>query len=204
MPDTSDIVKPDAIRVELEQLIASFDMSVPPSLAEAMQSLQTALTFQDSTLVRSSVESAFHAVTEVVSAEVERRLQWSNRAITGIQSFLNSIEDEPIEPDEEWDGLGKQANSMHDRIQPVLVDLQTRLGAVLREFKPDLAAKLEGEISQWKTMKENVLDRWPWTNRDFLPVDREMLAESRKLIERREGESIEELTRRWDEMAKIR
>ncbi len=193
MPHLNKKSNHDSIRERLESLISSFDTSVPASLAEAMQSLLAAVNYNDVALIKSSVESVFAAVEHTVREEVEKRLEWSQRAVAGLHKAMVSLEDEPIEPDEESDEIGKQIAAMHEKLQPTLIELHAGMGAILVQRLPDLAARLVNEINNWKVLKENLLDRWPWSAQEPHPVDRSMVTDSRKAFDRNEGKPIEDL-----------
>jgi hypothetical protein len=58
------------------------------------------------------------------------------------------------------------------------------------------ARQLEQAVASWRTLKENVVDCWPWSNGEQPPIDRDMIAASREALSRGEVEPIEDLVRR--------
>ena len=64
-------------------------------------------------------------------------------------------------------------------------------------FEVTGTSQLSREIEELKTLKSDIHKNWPWSTQALPPVDRKMVAESRAAFRRQEGESIDDLIRRF-------
>ncbi len=195
MAHTSDGTKSKLIR-ELSRLVASLGEGGRQPVAESVQSILTAVQYDDIVLAESALEATRAAFREEVTRTVGAQLTTASEIRTFVQEMFSRIGDQsPFEPDERLDKLGEATEAIHrfavDRLQGIL----THSGEIMKSLGIDLVDSLYAEMKFWDDFKINVLDTWPRSNREPLPVDREMVAASRAAIDRGEGIPLEDLIR---------
>jgi hypothetical protein len=194
MPDPTQHTTPDKLRVLLEDL-ARHDRDVSPALSQGIRALQTAMDYEDPTLIRSSFNAILESFQNLVEDSIQRQLGRPQL----LREFWRKIwEVLRCQPLENVDELGKQ---IKDRIDKQLENLTSlRDGPVrmlqARGYPVENAQQLDRAIADVEELKAGIFENWPWSNQALPAVDREMVAESRAAIARGEGERMEDLIRR--------
>jgi hypothetical protein len=195
MANTASHATRKAMREEIERLVGQLDARFPPALIEAMQSLLTAIDYDDVALMRSQVHASLEGLQQVVHESIQRSLGWPQRARDSWRTILGMLKGLPYE---NWDEAGKPLVSGLDGLLKNLSDLRDGAVKPLQKhgYEVENAAQLENTIRELQELKEGIVESWPWSDRELPPVDRAMVAESRAAIKRGEGEPIEDLIRR--------
>jgi hypothetical protein len=195
MPETSCRTRLDELRAEIETLLARFDWSVSPAFGEAIQAFLTAMDYEDPTLMRSHLATALEALRDLTHDSIRKRLGWPIRVKEAWGRIWERLKECPSES---YDEVGREMDSALGQLLKSLTDLRDGAVQMLREhgYEVDNATALESDIEELKSIKDGILESWPWSDRALPPVNRDMVAASRAAIARHEGESIEDLIHR--------
>lgn len=168
-------------------------------VVRALEGFLIAAEYKDVTLMQSHLAAARMAINDYIAKSIEEMLNVSADVRSDFQEAINLLEGSPIVPDSDFDDTGRDVS---DIVQDELSTLTTFRDGALAMFKrygveADNEAMLHEEISRWQSIKENIVDCWPWTNAPLPPVDRQMVAESRLAHQRGErAENIDDLIER--------
>lgn len=193
-----------ALRQKLDG-IRVVDDSVRGLFVQAMGNFLTAASYPDVVLMRSALEEAKTALGVDITAGVEEligRSLSSQALLREVTDVLEGVlEGVPVEPCEELDDMGRAVTDVVSLPLHHLRGFRDGPLAMARKHGLDVpnAAKLDEHITQWETVKANLVDCWPWSNvpAPLPPVDREMVARSRAAILAGEpGEDINALIER--------
>ncbi len=189
-----------ALRHKLDDIRAAAD-DTNDLFVRAMESFLTAVEYRDDTLRRSALEEAKGSLESSLTSHVESLAKHSAAAQAEVRDFNTRFEGVVVEPDQEFDDLGR---SMSLLVQDVLGELvEFRGGTIVVASRHGMtlpnAAKLNEHIAYWEQVKADLVDLWPWSDAPvpLPPADREMIARSRAAIEAGEvGEDIDTLIAR--------
>jgi hypothetical protein len=186
---------PDKLQLQIERLIGHFDPSIPPAFTQAVKALLTAMDFHDPALMRSGLEEVLAALRDLTCETIQKRLGWPRAAREACRSILDLLKGHP---GDEFDGVGKGIGSNFDQMLKILTDLRDGPVKLLQDrgFDVENADQLGQVIEELTGLKKDMLENWPWSNRELPAVDRGMVARSRAAIVHGEGEPIEDLIRR--------
>jgi hypothetical protein len=195
MASTAGHTTQDEMREEIERLASLQDASVPQAFTQAVQSFLTAMDYNDSTLMRSHLNTALEAMQQVLYEVVQKRLALPQRAKEACRKIRDLMMGRV---GEDWDELGRALEQRFNETLKVLTDLRDGAVKLLQQHGHEVenAAQLDRAIEALKELKRGVLDDWPWSDRDLPPVDWDMVDASRAARQRGEGEPIEDLIRR--------
>lgn len=167
----------------------------------AIESFLTAAGYKDQALMQSALEEAKSALGTSIAESVEYQVGRSTAAQELIREVADELEGLPIEPDEQFDELGRSLSSSVLNALGALHGLRDGPVTSARKHGVEVpnAAKLDEHITHWQVVKANLVDCWPWSAVPvpLPPVDREMVARSRAAILAGEpGEDINALIER--------
>jgi hypothetical protein len=194
MPPTQTHGKLEAIRTVLAKCAAEFASSGLPLLANVTNDILTAIEYGDLALIRSQVNTAMEEYREVIERQIDKRLGCTKLICEG----WNQVRKELIgHPCEDLDDAGKLTADMFDQILANLTELRDQTVRLLQrhDFVVKNASLLNAEIEELSKLKASVMSAWPWTSRMLPPVDRKMVAESRKSIAQGKGISKDDVLR---------
>jgi hypothetical protein len=185
--------KIDDIRIDLDTTGDAF--------LRAFDSYLTAADYQDETLMRSAREDVKAVLGDVLVESIEKAVSGTTEGLELLRQFANQFEGSVVEPDEQFDNLGRSFSNVVRTALTGLVRLRDVPLMVVRKHGVEVpnAAKLDEHIAHWEAVKANLIDCWPWTDAPIPlpPVDREMVARSRAALEAGEkGEDINALIER--------
>lgn len=186
----------DKLRELIDRLAGKCDASFPKGVTEAFQSLAAAIAYDDQTLIRSALETAMTAFAGAIDEAIEKRLGWPESARATCRQIWDVMGESPVE---NLDDVGTEIESYFNEMLTILIDLRDGPVKTLSEkgYGIKNASQLEGDIKELQRLKKNVLQNWPWSNKDLPPVDVEMLNASMDALARDEkGERIEDLIAR--------
>jgi hypothetical protein len=168
---------------------------------EAMEKVLTAASYQDDTLMRAALEEANTALVASVEQAVEDVTVLSSSLRQLVQNFTSDLEGAVVEPDEQFDELGRLISRIVTGALQAVRELRDGAVATMSKHGVEVlnAAKLDEHIAYWEQVKADLVDLWPWSTGPvpLPPADREMIARSRALIEAGEwGEDIDALIAR--------
>jgi hypothetical protein len=169
--------------------------------AKAMGKFLTAADYRDDTLMRSALEEAKAALADSLTEAVDNQLEYSSRARSEVENFKHNFEGVPIEPGDPFDELGRSLSLLVGRVLLGLKAFRDGPIPLARRHGYDVsnAAHLDEHVAYWEAVKQDLVDRWPWSTVPIPlpPVDREMVARSRAAILAGEpGEEINALIER--------
>lgn len=168
---------------------------------QAMGNFLTAAGYQDEVLVRSALAEAKTELGDLLVEAVENLVKRSSASQALIRQVTTKLEGVPIEPDEQFDELGRSLSSVVSTALRALCDFRDGEVATSRKHGVEVpnAAKLDEHIAHWQAVKRDLVDLWPWSTipLPLPPVDREMVARSRAAYQASErGEDINALIER--------
>jgi len=188
-----------SFRKKLERLLKQLEgSSIPVFFTQAIRSFLVAMDYNDSVVMRSSLETAKESFFEVIIEAVEKRIKASQIALAECAKAVEVIDGVPIGIDGSLDELGYAIRNCHKGALKLLTDLSDGPVAACQQHNLPIpnAGQLRNEIKRWRDFEESVLKSWPWSTRQRKPVNKAMIEESKRAFERREGESIEDLVKR--------
>jgi hypothetical protein len=185
MTDTTNPSRLDALREQMERL-AKNAQPVHPELSQAVRDLLTASNYADDTLINSSLNSVFEALTGVVRDIIEREVKVYVETKKGLQELWREYIDSA--PRENFDELRKMIESFIDERIARMTGLRDELVKVLeeRDYQVENAQQLEDTIRDLRRFRENILKDWPASGGRPAPINRQAIAEARKAIGRGE------------------
>jgi hypothetical protein len=194
MPNTCQDAR-EEVRVAIQRLAGLNPPTIPRGFTQAMQAYLTAMDYDDIALMRSRLAEAAESFQAGLVEDIRGRLGAPERIRQTCREVLETVKDHPLE---NWDEPGRLLESLFDGILAGLTEIINGPVKVLQQHGYPIAnaAVLEDEINELHRMKQGILSDWPWSSRDLLPVNRDMVAASRAAIRRHEGEPIEDLIRR--------
>lgn len=194
MVNTADSKRKNELKERI-RVLTEFVPGIPPSFAQALRSLLTGMEYNDLTLMRSHLNSALESLVDVVNEAIQKRLGWPERMKAGAKEIWEALKNCP---GENFDELGKEIESSLDKIIKDLNGFHEPI-RTLREHGHEVEseAALEREIEELRSLKNSMLENWPWSTQDLPPVDRDMVTRAREAIRRGDqGERIEDLIAR--------
>jgi hypothetical protein len=161
-----------------------------PDLTEAIRGFVAAIDYKDDALLRSRFAAMGAAFADTADKAIERARHWLERA----RVICRDIQSLEGQPDEQFDELGKSCQIMFDKLQHSLADIQVGWVRLATEFDHEVSgqSELDTLIHDVKQLRDRTLTGWPWTSLGLPPVDRTMIARSREVYARGEGEPIQE------------
>ena len=185
----------DAIKTKLETLMNSGG-EIPRDVLQAAQALIAALDYNDTVLMRSSMNAVFEACRGVFNEAVQKRLGSAQRLGQGLQEVFDMLANRPRENQDE---LRTAIETLLDKEGKSLTDLLAGPALVLGKhgYPVEGVPQLEQEIQELWKLKRRTLDAWPHAQEELPRVNRSMVAAARAAIARGEtGEPIDDLIRR--------
>jgi hypothetical protein len=185
MADTSKRSKLDVLKEQMEGL-AKRVQPVRPGLSQAVRDLLTATSYDDETLISSSLNALFEALTGVVRDIVQSELEASDAAKKGLQEAWREYVDGF--PCENFDELRKMLESFIDERIARMTGVRDELVRLLeeRDYQIENTQQLEDSIRDLRRFRENILKDWPSPSKRPAPINRQAVAEARAAIERGE------------------
>jgi hypothetical protein len=119
--------------------------------------------YNDSVLMRSSLEAAKESFIDVTVEAIEKRIVNSQGAMAACETGVRVITGMALTPDDSLDDVGTTIkNIVHMSLQ-ILTDLQGPVSAcqqhnlVIRN-----ATRLQIEIKKWRDFEDAIVKPWPW------------------------------------------
>jgi hypothetical protein len=185
-----------ARKEQIQALIKKFEGSERLSeLVKTLNALVTAIDYDDSVLIESSLDGIFEAIARTVEKCIADFAGTAEKIRPLLPAFWNMIEDYPPEGFQE---IGHTIASQFDNQLKMGEELRDKIIKILRdhEYKVGNAAALDQEIRELRTLKAEMLKDWPWEDRPLPAVDRAMVTRSRDAIACGEkGLRVEDLIR---------
>jgi hypothetical protein len=197
---TATIRPPDTntLRDALERLTSPLeDSSASAGFFRAMQAVQEARQYDDPVLIKHHLAEASESLRAVVNEAVRKSLGRPSQ----IGELCRRLRDGLTQDDltgGRADEVGRELEARFDRLIGWLSRIRTEPVQLLldRGYEVENVARLDQDIQELRSLKEETLSRWPWSAAALPPVDRNMIAESRAALARGEGERIEDLIQR--------
>lgn len=165
------------------------------SFVQAVRSVLAALEYKDNTLLHSHLETAKQCFIDYVEERIAACIKDSKDTFSFCEECVESlIARRAVSPDRELDDLGERLQKIAQGQLKLLTDLQHGVVLAFDDLSFSGSGPLQNEINRWREFENAYLKQWPWTSRKRKPVDRAMLAESKRSRERGEtGISVEDL-----------
>lgn len=194
MPNTIDAVSQEGMAAELEEL-AKLDWSMSPAIPEIIQAILAARAYNDSSLMQSHLNGLLEAGQSLVRDAIEKQLGKARFAKHCWQKLQETLKKSPFE---NFDKVGRQLESLFTKLLESHINFRDGPIRLLETagYEVENAERLRREIDDLVSLKEHIFRDWPWSSQPLPPVDRQMVAESRAAIARKEGEDIQDLIRR--------
>ena len=184
MPNLANRGAFDALNRELEAIAKQ---GVSPLLSDAVQSVLTAIDYEDETLLESSFASLLNCLTEVARDLIGREISASENAKNVIRIYWRDSIDLTVS--ENFDEVKNAIESLIDRRIASMMEIRDKLVARLNKKDHPIAnaPQLDEAIVDLRKFRESILKDWPSPeSQPFLPVDRKAIAEAREAIARGE------------------
>jgi hypothetical protein len=185
MADTTKRSKLDALKEQVESL-ARRVQPVRPELSQAVRDLLTASCYDDETLINSSMNALFEALTGVVREIAQREIEVADATKKGLQEAWHEYVDGF--PCENFDEFRKVLESFINERIARMTGVRDELVRVLEEraYPIENTQQLEDSIRDLSRFKENILKDWPSSSKRPAPINRQAVAEARAAIARGE------------------
>lgn len=165
------------------------------SFVQAGRSVLAALEYKDDALLRSHLETAKQCFIDFAEERIATYIKESKAAFLVCDAWVKSLSAQrAVSPNRELDDVGERLQQIAQKQLKLLTDLQHGIILVFDDVSFSGSGPLHNEINRWREFENAYLIQWPWTSRTRKPVNREMLAESKRSRERGEaGISVEDL-----------
>jgi hypothetical protein len=179
-------------RLEELERIAS---EASPSLGQSIQGVLNAAHYNDPALIYSAAEEVYSSMRILLERYIESHVGLLTRLEEPLRALRRAAQEDPSE------NVDESGNVLVGAIDRHLKDCMEadNAGRMLRQVGQDVEnmAKLQSEIATFHTLRQKIVENWPWSYAEALPLDKEMVKESREAFARKqEMESIEELLNR--------
>jgi hypothetical protein len=194
MPDTTNRSKRDAVKQRLEDVAKRIPPEVAPEMSQAIRDFVTAANYPDRTLINSSLNSVFEALSKLVRDIIQAELKISE----DIKEHVREVWREHIDgvPLDSFEEIRKAIESLIDERIAKMTGLRDEPVRLLeeREHHVENAQQLEDGIRDLRRFRENIFKDWPRPGKRPVLIDRQAVDEAKAAIARGEkGMRREEL-----------
>jgi len=161
---------------------------------EALNSMVTALNYNDKVLLEYGLNKAFQGVASAAETGISRRENSVRLIRESLPKFWSLLEDCPPEA---FQTIGNELRSFFDNSIVTHERARDALIKNLRDrgYEVNNSDRLDWIIGELREMKAEVLKDWPWEDRPLPPVDRGMVARARAS---KNGLRVEDLIRTFE------
>jgi hypothetical protein len=190
MPDITHCSSKNSATESIQNLIQDIEVNNEfEESVEALNSMITAINYNDDVLFESGLNKVFQAVASAVETGIAKRVNSVEKIRGSMPKFWDAIEH--CSP-ESLQYIGEWIQSSYDEFSKKMIGLRDFLIKNLRDrgYEVRNANQLNWVIQELHSLKAEILKDWPWEDQSLPPVDREMVARSRTS---KSGVRIEEL-----------
>jgi hypothetical protein len=183
MAEIADRNKLEELKEKFESLAKS-TARVSPRLSHAARDLLTAISYEDETLIDSSLNSLMEALRMLVREIVQKELDAAKGTKIGIQKGWQECVDGAVH--ENFDPLKKVIESVIDARIASMTGVRDELVKMLEEkdYPVENAQQLENCIRELRRFKENISKDWPTPGKPPSPLNQQAIAEARAAFTR--------------------
>jgi len=181
------------VREQFRAAVERTDHLLPPTVAQAMQSVVAALEYEDRPLIRSHLETAIAALSEAVGDDVNKQLTGSQSVRVAVHRLTTEV---GVRPSEEFDQVGKTVALAIGNFTRILTEASS-LAVRLKRAGADAPWEdaVRTELQELEALRVSLVGGWPWSHLPLPASDAAMLARSRDQATRGEGVPLDELIR---------